>query len=75
MHSPKIAKQVCTFLGLVRYYRKFNKDFAKIAKLLSLLTHHTAKLEWTLAHNTAFMMLKEAIIQAPILYYPDQKRR
>ena len=32
MHPSKAAKQVCTFLGLVRYYRKFIKDFPKIAK-------------------------------------------
>ena len=42
-HAPtKTAKQVCTFLGLVRYYRKFIKDFVKMAKPLTLLTHHKA---------------------------------
>ena len=66
MHLPKIAKQVCTFLGLVIYYRKFIKDFAKMVKLLTLLTHHKTKFEWTPLHHTAFRMLKEAIIQAPI---------
>ena len=75
LHPPKTAKQVCTFLGLVRYYRKFIKDFSTIAKLLTLLTHHKAKFKWTPVHHTAFMMLKEAIIQAPILCYPDPTRR
>ena len=75
MHSPKTAKQVCTFLGLVRYYRKFIKDFAKMAKPLTLLTHHKDKFEWTPTHHTAFMMLKEAIIQAPIPCYPDPTRK
>ena len=28
MDPPKTAKQVCTFLGLVGYYRKFIKNFA-----------------------------------------------
>ena len=51
------------------------KDFAKMAKPLTLLTHHKAKFEWSPAHHTAFMMLKEAIIQAPILCYPDLTRR
>ena len=67
MHPPKTAKQVCTFLGLVRHNRKFTKDSAKMAKPLTLLIHYKAKFEWTPAHYTAFMMLKEAIVQAPIL--------
>ena len=28
MHSTKTAKKVCAFLGLIRYYRKFIKNFA-----------------------------------------------
>ena len=75
MHPPITTRQVCTFLELVGYYRKFIKDFTKIAKPLTLLTHHKAKFEWTPVHCTAFMMLKEAIIQAPILHYPDPRQR
>ena len=46
-----------------------------MAKPLILLTHHKVKCGWTLAHHTALMMQKEAIIQAPILCYPDPARR
>ena len=46
-----------------------------MAKPLTLLTCHKAKFEWTPVHNTAFMMLKEAIIQAPILCYPHPAKR
>ena len=75
-HAPsKTAKQICAFLGLLRYYRKLNKNFTKMAKPLTLLTHHTTKFEWTPAHHTAFMMLKEAITQAPFLHYHDPARR
>ena len=75
MHPPKTARQVCTFLGLAGYYRKFIKDFAKMAKPLTLLTHHMAKIEWTPVHHTPLMMLIEAIIQAHILCYPDPAKR
>ena len=75
MHPPKTAEQVHAFLGLVRYYRTFIKDFTKIAKSLTLLTHHKAKFEGTLVCHTAFIMLKEVIIHTPILHYSDQTRR
>ena len=69
-----MPKQVCTFLGLVGYYRKFIRHFAKIAKPLTLLTHQQAKFECSSTHHNAFLMLKESVIQAPILHYPDPKK-
>ena len=75
MHPLKSAKQLSTFLGLVGYYRKFIMNFTKIARQLTLLMHHNAKFQWTPAHHTAFMTLKEAIIQANILCYPDPAKK
>ena len=54
MHPPKISKQVCALLGLMGYYRKFIRNFAKIAKPLTLLTCQLAKFKWTPAHHNAF---------------------
>ena len=71
MHQPVNPKQVRAFLGLVGYYRKFIKNFAKIAKPLTMLTRMDVKFEWKETHHCAFMKLKDAIIQAPILRYPD----
>ena len=67
MHLPTSPKQVHAFLRLVGYYRKFFKDFAKIAKPLALLTKQQGKFEWTPEHQEAFMKLKDSIIQALIL--------
>ena len=71
MYLPKTAKQAYAFLGLIGYYRKFLKDFAKMAKPLTLLPHQRAKFEWTPVHYTAFSMLKDEVTQASILHYPD----
>ena len=68
------TKQVKAFLGLVGYYRKFIKGFAKRAKPLTLLTRQQVKFDWTLEHHTAFLHLKEAIVQAPILHYPNPEK-
>ena len=71
MNPPMMPKQVRAFLGLVGYYRKFIKGFAKVAKPLTLLTRQQVKLEWTPEHQAAFVHLKNAIVQATILHYPN----
>ena len=75
MHPPSTPKQDCTFLGLVGYYRKFIKNFVKIAKPLTLLTRQQVKFEWTSEQQEAFMKLKDSIIPAPILQYPNPSKR
>ena len=74
MNPPMTLKQVRAFLGLVGYYRKFIKGFAKVAKPLTLLTRQQVKFEWTLEHQAAFVHLKNAIVQAPILHYPNPNK-
>ena len=74
-NPPTTPKQVHAFLGLVGYYRKFNKNFAKIAKPLTLLTCQPAKFNWTPILHVAFLHLKESSTQAPILHYPDLNKR
>ena len=74
MNPPTKPKQVRAFLGLVGYYRKFIKGFAKIAKPLTLLTRQQVKFEWTRDHQAAFVHLKDTIVQAPILHYPNPNK-
>ena len=40
---PRNVKQVQKFLGLANYYRRFIKDFAKIAALLHILVRKEQK--------------------------------
>ena len=75
MQPPMTLKQVRAFLGLVGYYRKFIKEFARIAKPLPLLTRQQVKFDWTPEHHTTFLHLKEAIVQAHILHYPNPDKR
>ena len=74
MWPPKNAKHTQAFLGLVGYYQKFIKNFAWIRKPLTTLTHHNATFNVTLNHQATLISMKEALIQAPILRYPDPSR-
>ena len=59
------------FLGLASYYRRFIKDFAKIATPLHQLMRKDQSFTWTTEHQEAFEELKSRLTSAPILIYPD----
>ena len=40
-----------------------------------MLTCQKVKFDWTSTHHATFLNLKEAIIQAPILCYPDPNKK
>ena len=70
---PHNFKTVRSFLGLANYYRRFVKDFAKIAAPLNQLLRKDHKFDWTEACEQAFIALKHALTSAPILAFPDFK--
>jgi len=40
---PKNIREIRKFLGLTNYYRRFVKDFARIVRLMNLLTRKDIK--------------------------------
>jgi hypothetical protein len=72
--TPANEKKLRTFLGMASYYRKFIKDFSKIASPLHRLLKKGAKFEWAEAQEHAFQNLKSKLITQPILQYPDFSR-
>ena len=74
MNPPTTPKQVRAFLGLVGYYRKFIKRFAKIAKPLTLLTRQQVKFDWTLEHQEAFIHLKGSHCSGTHLTLPQPQQ-
>jgi hypothetical protein len=57
-----------SFLGLASYYRKFIKNFAKIATpLTNLLKKSSETYEWDETCNEAFETLKGILVKAPML--------
>ena len=69
--TPKCQKDVHSFLGFVGYYRRFVPDFVSVAKPLNLLTGKNIKFQWQEQHQQAFDALRQHMISAPVLAYPD----
>ena len=67
---PTSVKEVRQFLGLMSYYRRFIKGFAKIARPLHGLTQLAAVFSWTTECEEAFQELKKRLVESPILHYP-----
>ena len=68
---PKNTTQLRGYLGLVGYYRKFIQGFSTISKPLSTLLKKKQEYIWGKDQQSAFDELKEKLICAPILRYPD----
>jgi len=69
--TPRSVRDVRAFLGTAGYYRKFIRDFSAIAAPLSELTKDSVKFEWAAPHEAAFVHLKAAIAQGPVLILPN----
>jgi len=69
---PKSVLALRSFLGLASYYRKFIKNFAKIATpLTNLLKKSTVTYKWERTCDEAFETLKGILVKAPMLKLPD----
>ena len=67
----KNVKEVQRFLGIASYYRKFIKNFAKIANPLNQLLTKGNKFNWTTECDEALSKLKAELTNPPILKFPD----
>jgi hypothetical protein len=71
---PNTVKELRSFLGIASYYRRFIRNFAKIADPLHELLKKGVKFNWTVKCQQAFVTLKTALISPPIMAYPDFDR-
>lgn len=71
---PKDQKGLKRFLGMAGYYRPFVANFSKIAYGLTKLLKKDTPYVWAEEQDEAFNHLKQKLMSAPILCYPDFKK-
>ncbi|GJU06728.1 putative reverse transcriptase domain-containing protein, partial [Tanacetum coccineum] len=69
--SLKTPTEICQFLGLAGYYRRFIEGFSKIAKSITKLTQKGVKFDWGEKEENAFQLIKQKLCSALILALPE----
>nr|GEZ03714.1 reverse transcriptase domain-containing protein [Tanacetum cinerariifolium] len=68
---PTTVKYIRSFLGHVGFYRRFIKDFSKIARPMTRLLEKDTSFFFSKECVEAFQTLKRKLTEAPILIAPD----
>ena len=69
--QPENVPGIQAFLGLVGYFHHFITNFADKAKALYRLLKKEMKFSWTSQQEEAFNLLKNALVHAPVLAFPN----
>ena len=71
---PTTVKGIRSFLGHARFYRRFIRDFSKIARPLCRLLEKDTKFHFDESCQKAFEEIKFRLVEAPIMAKPDWNR-
>jgi hypothetical protein len=69
--QPCNVTDIHSFLRLAEYYRRFIKNFSKIAKPMTNLLKKTNDFEWAPECEHSFQTLKQKLTTTPVLALPD----
>ena len=72
--KPNNVKEVRAFLGFCGYYRRFVRNYSKVAPPLVLLTRQAVKWKWGEYQENAFNDFKDVLSFAPALAPPDNSK-
>ena len=71
MEEARKPTEIRSFLGLAGYYRRFIKDFSKLAGPLTDLTKKHGRFVWDAKCEASFRELKKKLTMAPVLALPN----
>ena len=69
--TPKCVKNIRSFLGHARFYRRFIRDFSAIARPLCNLLTNDVTFAWSQACEGDFDKLKTMLVSPPIMRSPN----
>ena len=69
---PKSPKELCSFLELTNFHRRFVQDYADIAASFTDLTSSKVTFTWSPHHQKVLETLHQALVSPPILDYAKQ---
>lgn len=73
--TPSTRKQLQQFLEFANFYRRFIRNYSKVAAPLTELTSTLRPFTWTERAEAAFSHLKGLFASAPVLAHPDPARQ
>ena len=68
---PTPVKGIRSFLGHAGFYRRFIRDFSKIARPLCRLLEKDAKFKFDESYQRSFEEIRSKLVEAPIKAKPD----
>src|SRR6267154_693809 len=71
---PTTVKHIRAFLGLTNYFRRFVRNYARLALPLNNLLRKDVKFKWDEKCQNSFEALKTALMTAPILVLPNMEK-
>ena len=72
---PTNRRELQRYLGFANFYRRFIRDYSKVAAPLTALTSVLRSFVWSQGAEEAFLELKHRFTSAPILVHPDPTRQ
>jgi hypothetical protein len=73
-NTPMSVSDICSFLRLAGYYRRFIEGFSKISKAMTELLGKGKKFEWSTKCEASFQELKKQLTTALVLVMPDMEK-
>ena len=69
--TPTSIEEVCQFNGMCSYYQKFILHYSDISKCFNDMTKKGTTFNWTKDCDAAFKLLKEKLMEDPVLISPQ----
>lgn len=73
--KPEDAESIKCFAAFCNYYRRFIRFFAHYAPCLTNLTKKNTPFVWTPECEKSFNYLRNLLVNAPVLKYPNFKKQ